>query len=335
MTNSSPSLPAEQQSYAAPQGHGTPQGHSEPQGHGAPQRKPAPQGYVVHGHGAPIPTAPILVMEGVCLSFGPKRVLDGLTFNVRRGECFGFLGPSGAGKTTTIKLLTRQLTQDTGRIQLFGRPIEHASNADYDRIGILSDTSALYERLSIEENLRLYASIRGRGQHDIDRLLERMKLSDDRRTLIKNCSKGMRQRSALLCALVHAPELLFLDEPTSGLDPAARAEVHRMLSELKRAGATIFITTHDMAEAEALCDRLAIIDRGRIIALDAPQSLSMKFARNRIVITTRTRGVLELTRDAAAADTVHDLLAANEVLAIHSDEPNLEEVFLELTGRNL
>lgn len=306
MTNSSPSLPAEQQNYAAPQ-----------------------------GHGAPIPTAPILVMEGVCLSFGPKRVLDGLTFNVRRGECFGFLGPSGAGKTTTIKLLTRQLTQDTGRIQLFGRPIEHASNADYDRIGILSDTSALYERLSIEENLRLYASIRGRGQHDIDRLLERMKLSDDRRTLIKNCSKGMRQRAALLCALVHAPELLFLDEPTSGLDPAARAEVHRMLSELKRAGATIFITTHDMAEAEALCDRLAIIDRGRIIALDAPQSLSMKFARNRIVITTRTRGVLELTRDAAAAGTVHDLLAANEVLAIHSDEPNLEEVFLELTGRNL
>ena len=113
MTNSSPSLPAEQQNYAAPQGHGTPQGHSEPQSHSAPQRQPAPQGYVAHGHGAPIPTAPILAMEGVCLSFGPKRVLDGLTFNVRRGECFGFLGPSGAGKTTTIKLLTRQLTQDT------------------------------------------------------------------------------------------------------------------------------------------------------------------------------------------------------------------------------
>ncbi|WP_417229176.1 ATP-binding cassette domain-containing protein, partial [Thermophilibacter sp.] len=107
--------------------------------------------------------SPVLSMEGVCLSFGAKRVLDGLTFDVARGECFGFLGPSGAGKTTTIKLLTRQLTADAGRITLFGRPIEHAGGADYDRIGILSDTSALYERLTIEENLRLYAKVRGRG----------------------------------------------------------------------------------------------------------------------------------------------------------------------------
>ncbi|OUN88812.1 MULTISPECIES: ABC transporter ATP-binding protein [Enorma] len=275
----------------------------------------------------------VLSMEGVCLSFGAKRVLDGLTFSVERGTCFGFLGPSGAGKTTTIKLLTRQLTADAGRIGLFGRPIEHASGADYDRIGILSDTSSLYERLSIEENLRLYAHIRGRGARDIDRLLERMGLDRDRRTLIKNCSKGMRQRAALLAALIHSPELVFLDEPTSGLDPAARAEVHRMLAELKRGGTTIFITTHDMTEAETLCDQLAILDAGRIIALDAPASLTMRFARNRIVVTTRTQGVLELTKDAKAANTVRDLLAAGEVITMHSDEPDLEEVFLELTGR--
>ena len=132
----------------------------------------------------------VLSMEGVCLSFGAKRVLDGLTFAVARGECFGFLGPSGAGKTTTIKLLTRQLAADTGRITLFGRPIENASGADYDRIGILSDTSALYERLTIEENLRLYAQVRGRGGRGIPALLERVGLDRDRKTLIKNCSKG-------------------------------------------------------------------------------------------------------------------------------------------------
>ena len=275
----------------------------------------------------------VLTMEGVCLSFGAKRVLDGLTFSVARGECFGFLGPSGAGKTTTIKLLTRQLVKDAGRINLFGRPIENASDADCERIGILSDASALYERLSIEGNLRLYAKIRGRGEGDISRLLERMSLSRDRKTLVKNCSKGMRQRAALLAALIHSPELLFLDEPTSGLDPAARAEVHRMLAELKAAGTTVFLTTHDMAEADAVCDRVAILDEGRIVAEGEPQSLKLRYARNRVVVATRTRGVVEAAKDASAADGLRELFAAGEVLSIHSDEPNLEEVFLELTGR--
>ncbi len=275
----------------------------------------------------------VLAMEGTCLSFGAKRVLDGLTFSVARGECFGFLGPSGAGKTTTIKLLTRQLVKDAGRIMLFGRPIENASDADYERIGILSDTSALYERMSIEDNLRLYAKIRGRGEGDIGRLLERMNLADDRKTLVKNCSKGMRQRAALLAALIHSPELLFLDEPTSGLDPAARAEVHRMLMELKAAGTTVFLTTHDMAEADAACDCIAILNEGRIVAEGEPESLKLRFARNRIVVTTRTHGVIETTKDATAADNLRELFAAGEVLSIHSDEPDLEEVFLELTGR--
>ena len=135
---------------------------------------------------------PLLSMEDVSLSFKTKRVLDHLAFQVERGECFGFLGPSGAGKTTTIKLLTRQLVKDSGRITLFGRPIEHASNADYERIGILSDTSALYERMSIEDNLRFYAKIRGVTGNNLPTLLERMNLADDRKTLVKNCSKGMR-----------------------------------------------------------------------------------------------------------------------------------------------
>lgn len=143
----------------------------------------------------------VMAMEGVNLSFkigsGPravhKQVLSNLSFSVQRGEAFGFLGPSGAGKTTTIKLLTRQLKKDGGRIQLFHRPIENASDADYERIGILSDTSALYERLSIEDNLKFYAKVRGVSGKGIPALLDRMALKDDRKTLIKNCSKGMRQ----------------------------------------------------------------------------------------------------------------------------------------------
>ena len=223
----------------------------------------------------------VMAMEGVNLSFkigsGPravhKQVLSNLSFSVQRGEAFGFLGPSGAGKTTTIKLLTRQLKKDGGRIQLFHRPIENASDADYERIGILSDTSALYERLSIEDNLKFYAKVRGVSGKGIPALLDRMALKDDRKTLIKNCSKGMRQRAALLAALIHSPELLFLDEPTSGLDPAARAEVHRMLGELKEAGTTVFLTTHDMSEADSVCDRVAILNEGHIAACDTSDKL--------------------------------------------------------------
>ncbi len=281
--------------------------------------------------------AAIMSLEGVCLSFGrgakAKRVLDNLTFAVERGETYGFLGPSGAGKTTTIKLLTRQLTRDGGRIQLFGRPIENASEADYDRIGILSDTSALYDRMSIAENLALHAKLRGVPAKNADALLERTGLAKDKKTLIKNCSKGMRQRAALCAALIHAPELLFLDEPTSGLDPASRAEVHRMFAELRASGTTIFLTTHDMAEAEACCDRVAILDAGRIVASGVPHELMLAHARNRLTVQTRTRGIIETTKDVAAAELVADLMRTGEVIAMHTDEPNLEDVFLELTGK--
>lgn len=181
--------------------------------------------------------------------------------------------------------------------------------------------------------MKFYAKVRGVSPKDIPVLLERMGLQDDRKTLIKNCSKGMRQRAALLAALIHSPELLFLDEPTSGLDPAARAEVHRMLAELKAAGTTVFLTTHDMSEADGVCDRIAILDEGHIAACDSPEKLKLEHARNNVTIHTKTRGVLSATKDAAGAAIISELLESGECLSIHSDEPNLEEVFLDLTGR--
>lgn len=275
----------------------------------------------------------LLTMDKVNLSFKTKRVLSHLTFSVKRGECFGFLGPSGAGKTTTIKLLTRQLKKDAGDVTLFGRPIEHATSTDYERIGVLSDTSALYERMTIEENLRFYAKVRGVNGNNIDTLLKRMNLGQDRKTLIKNASKGMRQRAALLTTLIHEPELLFFDEPTSGLDPAARAEVHRMLGELSDGGTTIFLTTHDMSEAETLCDRVGILDEGRLVACDAPDTLMLRFARNEVVLRMDDGTEVHTTKDVAGATIVAEALTAGTCLSIHSIEPNLEEVFLELTGR--
>ena len=278
-------------------------------------------------------TTPLLSMDDVSLSFKTKNVLNHLSFAIESGSCFGFLGPSGAGKTTTIKLLTRQLVKDAGRIALFGRPIEHATPNAYNRIGILSDTSALYERMTIEDNLRFYAKVRGVTGNNIPTLLERMNLADDRKTLIKNCSKGMRQRAALLATLVHGPELLFLDEPTSGLDPAARAEVHRMLREMNDAGTTVFLTTHDMSEAEMLCDRVGILDQGHLIACDAPESLKLRFARNEVVMRMADGRIVRTTKDAAGATVIAEALTTGACQSVHSVEPNLEEVFLDLTGR--
>lgn len=275
----------------------------------------------------------LLSMDRVHLSFKEKHVLNNLTFEVRRGETFGFLGPSGAGKTTTIKLLTRQLTKDSGTVELFSRPIENAHDADYERIGILSDTSSLYERMSIEDNLKFYANVRGVSDAGIVPLLERVGLADDRKTLIKKCSKGMRQRATLLAALIHNPELLFLDEPTSGLDPAARLEVHRMLDDLHDQGTTIFLTTHDMTEAEALCDRVGILDSGKLVACDKPEVLKQSFAENKVRIVMNDNAVMETTKDASGAAIIAEALESGRVMSIHSEEPSLNEVFLRLTGK--
>lgn len=277
--------------------------------------------------------ATLLSMEGVSLAFKEKQVLKNLSFSVERGEIFGFLGPSGAGKTTTIKLLTRQLIKDRGRIELFCRPIESATDDDYERIGILSDTSNLYDRMTIEENLRFYAHIRGVSDGRASDLLKRVKLFDDRTTLLKKCSKGMRQRAALAAALVHEPELLFLDEPTSGLDPVARAEIHVMLKELQESGTTIFLTTHDMVEAEKLCTRVGILNEGSLIACDNPKKLMHEFAQNTVAILTHDYEVIKTTKDSAGAEVIAGLLNSGACLTIHSEEPNLEEVFLQLTGK--
>nr|WP_102375884.1 ABC transporter ATP-binding protein [Raoultibacter massiliensis] len=262
----------------------------------------------------------LLSMDRVYLSFKEKRVLDNLTFEVRRGETFGFLGPSGAGKTTTIKLLTRQLVKDSGTVELFSRPIENAHDADYERIGILSDTSSLYERMSIEDNLRFYAKIRGVSDAGIGELLERVGLANDRKTLIKKCSKGMRQRATLLAALIHNPELLFLDEPTSGLDPATRLEVHRMLKDMHDRGTTIFLTTHDMTEAEELCDRVGILDNGSLVACDEPGALKLRFAENKVRIVMNDNVALETTKDAAGAVIIAQALESGGGL-VACDEP--------------
>jgi len=275
----------------------------------------------------------MLYLDEVCLSFNNAFSLDRLTFQVMPGEIFGFLGPSGAGKTTTMKLLTRQLKKKSGIIRILGKDITKVVRDDYERIGILSDTNGLYERLSIEENLNFFARLRYVPKARVAELLKTMHLYDQRKTLIKKCSKGMRQRTILAGAVLHNPELLFLDEPTSGLDPATILEVHKMLLALNREGTTIFLTTHNMEEADKLCGRIGILNQGKLVATGTTQELKLKYAKDEIEILDMDKKVVKIRKDLDGARQIHKMIESGSLLTIHSREPNLEEVFIELTGR--
>lgn len=275
----------------------------------------------------------MLYLEDVCISFGSSFSLENLSFQVMPGEILGFLGPSGAGKTTTMKLLTKQLKTQSGTIRILGKDINQIVRSDYDRIGILSDTNGLYERMSIEENLHFFAQLRNISKSRVEELLKRMHLYDQRRTLIKKSSKGMRQRVVLAAAVVHKPELLFLDEPTSGLDPATILEVHKLLLELNKEGTTIFLTTHNMEEADKLCGRIGILNQGKMVASGSPQDLKLSYARNEIEILTKEHKIVLVNKDVEGTKKLLSLMEANNVLTVHSKEPNLEDIFIELTGR--
>ena len=275
----------------------------------------------------------MIYLEDVCLDFGSSFSLDHLSFQVMSGEVFGFLGPSGAGKTTTMKLLTKQLLKKSGEIRILGKEIDKVEREDYERIGILSDTSGLYERMTIEENLNFFAALRNVPKNSVRDTLENVRLYDQRKTLLKKCSKGMKQRAVLAASLLHKPELLFLDEPTSGLDPATIQEIHKMLRHLNQQGTTIFLTTHNMEEADKLCSRIGILNQGKPIAGGSPRELKLEYARDEIEVLTTDRETLKYPKNREGGERIRELLEQGRCLTVHSQEPNLEEIFLLLTGR--
>ena len=277
----------------------------------------------------------ILSMQNVSLSFGSTRALDGLSFAVKEGEIFGFLGPSGAGKTTTIKLLTRQLRPGAGEIAVFGAPIARLDSAAYEQIGILSDNSGVYERMSVYENMKLFADLRGLPASRIGEVLEKVGLADAGKRVAKKLSKGMRQRLILAMAVLHRPRLLFLDEPTAARDPATPAALHRLLREMNDGGTTIFLTTHNMEEADRLCARVAFLNEGRIAETGVPAQLKLKYAKDRVRVLLEDGEALECARNPEAIGALLADLSGRGIASVHSEEPDLEEIFLQVTGRNL
>lgn len=275
----------------------------------------------------------LIELREVCLKLDEDFAIQDLSFEVKEGEIFGFLGPSGAGKTTTIKLLTKQLKKQAGEIFLMGESIERTKRSRYDEIGILSDTSNLYDRMTIEENLKFFAALKNISSDKVEEILKGVDLLEERKRPFKKCSKGMKQRAILASAVLHQPKLLFLDEPTSGLDPATSQEIHKLLEDLNQQGTTIFLTTHNMEEADKLCERIGILNRGKLIACGRPQDLKLEFAKDEVEILTADHEVIRVKKDKEGAARIAEIIGQGQCLTIHSKEPNLEEIFLQLTGR--
>jgi ABC-2 type transport system ATP-binding protein len=285
--------------------------------------------------------------------------VDGLDLEVGRGECFGLLGPNGAGKTTTIEILEGLLTPTAGDVEVLGRRWSDDGDALRARLGITLQETHLFDRLTVEEIVRMFRSFypHGRGVDEVIRLVS---LDEKRRAWTEKLSGGQRQRLAVACALVGDPELLFLDEPTTGLDPQSRRQLWDVVVDLKRQGRTVLLTTHYMDEAERLCDRVAIVDRGRVIALGTPRDLVARVVGQEVVEFQAPRdgvderdlrrlpGIQAARRAgegwALTVDRVHvaipALLAHLEergvpLTALSTHRATLEDVFVTLTGRRL
>ena len=277
-----------------------------------------------------------IMARNLSLSFAEKQVLSDINFRIKQGEIFGLLGPSGAGKTTLIKLLTGQLRQDNGYAELLGKDTKDLSTLEHRQIGIMMDNFGLYDRLSAYDNLRFYADIYHVPYNKIPDILKSMGLYEARGTAVSKLSKGMKNRLSLARALMNNAKILFLDEPTSGLDPATTREIHNILSEQKKKGASIFLTTHNMFEAESLCDNVALLNEGLIIEYGNPTDICRKYNHlNKLRLTLKGGENISLENSRSSAFQMKEYLEKELIEAIHSTEPTLETVFLELTGRGL
>ena len=302
----------------------------------------------------------IIKVENLVKVYGPIRAVDGLSFEVAKGEVFGMLGPNGAGKTTTVEIIEGLRKADSGKVCVLGMDVTKAPNEIKQRIGAQLQTPALMPSLTVEELLDVFGAFYTRTI-PVDDLLDMLSLHESRKVLVKNLSGGQLQRLSVAMALINDPEIAFLDEPTTGLDPQVRRGMWEVIENMKKKGKTIFLTTHYMEEAERLCDRIAIVDHGKIIAMDTPQGLiDNNFHEKAIQFELEPRPSEELLRSfigvtSVATDLNDVVIYSNDITAtmsavlkyaetqnitsklkdLHVRQASLEDVFLKLTGRKI
>lgn len=286
-------------------------------------------------------TVPAIAVRDLTFTYprARKPAVEGMSFEVPPGEILGFLGPSGAGKSTTQRILVRLLDGWHGDVEVLGRPPSAWGSEYFEHIGVCFELPNHYTKLTAAENLAFFASLYAGETADPFELLAAVGLAGDAHTRVAAYSKGMRTRLSVARALVNRPQLLFLDEPTSGLDPVNARLVKDLVRAQQEQGTTVFLTTHDMATADELCDRVAFVVDGRIPVLDAPKALRLARSRRRVRVDYTLDGLAgtaEFDLDGLADDTgFQTLLRHGQVRALHSLEASLDDVFAEVTGRQL
>ncbi len=281
-----------------------------------------------------------IVAEDLTYWYDQLVAVDHINFTVAQGEILGFLGPNGAGKTTAIKMLTGQLKPRAGRAVLMGMDVSRNVERVQAEIGVCFEDTNLYEQMSAVENLKLFARLFGVGSFDAFALLKRVGLSGREKDRVEHYSKGMKQRLMVARSLVSRPRILFLDEPTSGLDPASSEAIRDIILEERQRGATVFLTTHDMMEADKLSDRVAFMNQGKIVALDTPHNLKQQYGKRALKVKVSGKGSRLESREIVldtpqTPEEIHRLFAQEKVVTIHSEEATLEDIFIKLTGRRL
>ena len=272
--------------------------------------------------------------------YGNLTAVDNISFDVSEGEVLGFLGPNGAGKTTAVRILTGQLQPSEGSVTVLGKDLRTHAKQVQQFMGVSFETTNLYEQMSAVENLELFARLFSVKNFKALPLLEKVGLSGREKERVANYSKGMKQRLMLARALVNNPRILFLDEPTDGLDPVSSQTIHTIIRESAKAGTTVFLTTHDMVEADKLSDRVAFINKGKITALDKPAILKRQYGKRilkaeieKVDGTTEIRSIP--LDQAETAEQARQLFMNEKLLTAHTEEASLEDIFFKVTGRGL
>jgi ABC-2 type transport system ATP-binding protein len=282
-----------------------------------------------------MPDPPIIEAEDLQKHYRHVRAVDGISFTVAPGEIFGFLGHNGAGKTTTIRILTGRARPTAGQATVGGYDVTNRDRVK-PLINVVFEEQNLYERLSGRDNLRFFAALYQVPPERAEELLELVGLGDAAKRKVKHYSNGMKQRLLVARALINRPRVLFLDEPTKGLDPTSAREIRQVVSSLSAEGTTVFLTTHYMEEADQLCHRVAFLSQGKIVAVDQPRNLKLRFGRRAaaVLLDNREEHLVKLDdpRDAARLE---DWIRGGRVLSVHSQEASLEDVFVALAGRPL